>query len=342
MFIGVNRVQNNKGMTLVEIMVVVAILAVVSAGIMTLMNSLNQVIVQTRSSYDAMELKTLTNDILFSEGACSVTFNDPAATTPLTFQKTNIDDPASGEGIALTDLWLSNANGTARTQSLLSTTDATKQMVGKLKITEIKFAMDNGTGANFPEGESVDRGTLAVKYEILGMSHGNNIKSLKIPFWMKVNTDTGGTSTFVSCSKSRSDLSGGGGSGAGDGLLYTTADLLGVAQSRGLKVQFGKKIEKYFSPFEVIHEASPGKIIVSNNKLISEASGKEICTFKLTTANCRTTHMQVSISGACGIGSVVYTFTINQSGLIASRRKFNTQTCQPLLDDEVYNLPWVE
>ncbi|MCB0355805.1 MAG: type II secretion system protein, partial [Bdellovibrionales bacterium] len=234
--------KNNYGMSLVEILIVLSIMGVVSAGLMTIMNSFSQVIVQSRAAYDAMELKTLVNDVLYSDLSCSVTFKDPNSSTAFTFKKVDIDQPLSGEGIAITDLWLSNVDGTARTQSLVSSTDADKQLVGKLKVTSIKFSMDNGTGSNFPEGDTIDRGSIDVMYEVIGMT-GNNVKTLKVPFWVKVNTNASGNSTFISCSKNRSDILGGGGGGASDGITFTATDILNSAESRNLKILYPSSLK---------------------------------------------------------------------------------------------------
>lgn len=193
------KLKNSKGMTIVEIMVVVGIMSIVALGTMTLFDTLTKSSIRAKASYDRIEAIGLVNDVLYSPNACRVTLNDPTSTA-LTFNKTNIDEPDSGEGINITDLWMANVNGNARTQVLISSTDASKKVFGKIEVQSMKLVMDNGTGSNYSEGTQVDRGNLIVKTKIKGLV-GNDIYTDRIPLWVKISTNAAGLSTVEDCSK---------------------------------------------------------------------------------------------------------------------------------------------
>lgn len=291
------------GMTLVEIMVGLGILSILTLGTMTLFNSLNQVNVRSKASYDKMEMSTLVNDILYSPNACKVTLNDPAG-SPLTFNKTNIDEPNSGEGINLTDLYFVAGDGVSRGEVALSTTDAIKKNMGQLEIQSMKLVMDNGTGSNYTTSVTSDRGHLLVKYKIKGMPSGAGERTESYPLWLKFNTDASGLSTVETCSKTYAGLEGGGGGGGSGPLdvpIFAVDAMLSKLADNQIKIVGGYNMS-YISvePTSTAYSFTMGEttgiynsqndyLFIAQGGALKTSTGTTLCQFDANRNSCRVT-----------------------------------------------------
>lgn len=156
-----------------------------------------------KTSADEIELRTEIRLLLDEERFCrmSLAGNGPfgTPTTPVTFQKTNIDEDHEGLDV---ELWLSNPQGTARTNKKFSATDTSKNTYGKLRITSMKLIMNNGTGSNYPANPFLlDFGELRVNVEKSVSETQKRTVPMTFPIMMGLSTDASGNTTIISCSR---------------------------------------------------------------------------------------------------------------------------------------------
>ncbi|WPU65192.1 type IV pilus modification PilV family protein [Peredibacter starrii] len=192
-----------SGFSIVEVLVTIGLLGAAALGVMQLMKNIGQGQNFAKSSADEIELRTEIRLLLDEERFCRLSFagNGPfgSPATPVTFQKTNIDENHEGLDV---ELWLGNAQGTARTNKKFSATDTSKNTYGKLRITSMKLIMNNGTGTNYPENPFlVDFGELRVTVEKSVSETQKRSVPMKFPIMMGLSTDSSGNTTIISCSR---------------------------------------------------------------------------------------------------------------------------------------------
>lgn len=199
-----------KGFTLVETLVGMALFSGLVLAGMRLMGNLGDTKRGVQTDTDELALTREIKSILSSERFCrvSLTGDGPPGSpdTPLTFNKSNIDEP--GEGIDV-ELYYSNAAGDARSSKRYSASDSNNNRLGKLTLTSIKFLMDNEVIGDYgPAPEHFDIGHIRVTYTYLTSKNVLTTGNLAFPIFVKMSTSAGGLSTFISCSDRESNLKG--------------------------------------------------------------------------------------------------------------------------------------
>ena len=193
---------NNKGFSLVGVMVAVGLLGAVSLGVMHLMKNIQQGQSFAKSSADEIELRTEIRMILDDDKFCKVSLAGEGPSglpiPPVTFQKKNIDEPSEGIDV---ELWLSDFKGEKRTSKKFSAKDTAKSTYGRLKITSMKLIMNNQTGINYPESSwHTDIGEVRVKIE---KSDEKRHINMVFPVVVGMSTNAGGETTIYSCHRER-------------------------------------------------------------------------------------------------------------------------------------------
>lgn len=148
--------KDQKGFSLVQVMVVIGILGGLSIAFMQITRNMGQVRTSFQSASDEFELKTSIRMLLDDERHCRVSLagNGPqgSPSSPVIFNKVDIDEDDEGLDIAL---YLSNQAGDTRTVKKFNgannpgSDDQSKY--GKLRIQSIKLMMNNGTGSNYTD-----------------------------------------------------------------------------------------------------------------------------------------------------------------------------------------------
>lgn len=201
--------HNERGFSLVQVLVVAGLLGGLSLVFMQLMKNLGQAQNFAESKSDEIELKSSIRMILNDERFCRVSLagNGPSGSpsSPVVFEKQNIDEDAEGLDIAL---YLSNQAGDARTLKKFNgennpgTDD--KSNFGKLKIKTLKLIMNNGIGSNYADSSSHnDVGKISATIEKKNSSTGT--REVVMDFNVNVEMSTGqspensGETKILSC-----------------------------------------------------------------------------------------------------------------------------------------------
>ena len=191
--------NKQKGFSLVEILIAVALLGAVSLGVMQIVKNMSNAQGNANSNLDILLLKHEILSLMNNERHCRLSLQGE------TFKKTQIDQfLTEGKNI---EFWLSNINGTARSKKKFSGTDATATEHGKAVIVKLQLVMDNPTtpvGQNYPLGSFADTGVIKIETQKKGTSR-NTISS--IPISISFVTDATGTSTIEGCSSGASSNS---------------------------------------------------------------------------------------------------------------------------------------
>jgi hypothetical protein len=204
---------NQKGMSLVSVMIAVGLLGGVSLALMRLSENSNQINNSAQMKTDEVELSHSLRMVLNNPAHCQ------ASIMGETFKKENIDfgcdeiTPATefsntDEGLDI-ELWYSKDGGTVRTikkfngfDNPATAPDPEKSIFGKLKLTSIKLVMNNGVApcsSNYPNGVGLDTGQVVVLYE--KKINKNLVRNHKKVIDVNVGFSTvGGVSTILSCS----------------------------------------------------------------------------------------------------------------------------------------------
>jgi hypothetical protein len=204
---------NQKGFSLISVMVAVGLLGGVSLAVMQLSQNANQVNNMAQIKTDEIELTqslrmVLNNPTHCQAGILGETFekklvdNDGIVITP------GSDFQEDDEGLDI-ELWYGKDGGTVKTHKKFNgfdnpsiSPDPEKSKFGKLKIISMKLVMNNGMGScadNYCPGLGFDTGQLVVLYE--KKINKDTIRTQKKIIDLNVGFATvGGISTVLSCS----------------------------------------------------------------------------------------------------------------------------------------------
>ncbi len=189
-----------QGFSLVEVMVVLGLMGGIALVIMNLTKQSSTLQRQSLAANDELELLNYTRNLLSKSQNCFESLKTgPSPRTPISFKKTNIDEPDSDEGVEI-GIYQVAQNGDIA-QRLSSDSVSPVNQYGKLKITSIKFIMNNGIGFNYPQDDShSDTGIIRISYE-KPMGDTQITKSSDINITTQLQTDASGTTTVQGCSK---------------------------------------------------------------------------------------------------------------------------------------------
>lgn len=197
---------NNKGFSLVSVMVAAGLLGGLAIGVMQLFENINKGQNFAQSIADELDLRSEVNLILGNEKHCRISLagegDKGSPTTPVTFSKSNIDDATEGLDI---ELFLANQDGNARTLKKLSSSDVSKNKFGKLEINSVKLIMSNPTT---PAGEDYlestghnDVGEIVVTFTKKLTSSTDRQLKISFPVNVGMMTNSSRETTILSCSK---------------------------------------------------------------------------------------------------------------------------------------------
>lgn len=194
--------QNQKGFSLVQVMVAIGLAGVLSLIVLKISQNMNTVQNEAESSSEENELRLELRMILDNSDHCSVSLAglDPVG-SPVKFQKRDIDE-IPNEGLTV-ELYQAqkNAAGTiiGRTKRFTSNaSDTTPTLVRpkKIKITGMTLALPNPPiNANYPQSSRhSDIGRLVVTIE-----KNKRPKRLELPLVVTMSTDSSGNTTLLQC-----------------------------------------------------------------------------------------------------------------------------------------------
>lgn len=210
--------KNDKGFSLVQIMVAAGMLGGLSLAFLQLVKNTNDVQVSAKSKSEEMEFRTSIRMILDNEKFCRVSIagDGPSGVpaSPVTFKKQTADDLAT-EGIDVS-LYYSNQAGDARTLKKFNgannpgTND--KSQIGSLTIKSIKLVMNNPItpGPNYPDNPNhSDIGVL--RMVVSRKTSLTTTKDTIMDFDLIVAMATGqspqtpGVTKLISCTRKKDD-----------------------------------------------------------------------------------------------------------------------------------------
>jgi len=149
--------HNEKGFSLVQVIVAAGLLGGLSLFFMQLVENMGQAQNFAQSKSDEVELKSSIRMILSDEKFCRVSLagNGPSGlpSSPVVFKKQDIDDEDT-EGLDIA-FYLSNQAGDTRTLKKFNGANnpgvSDKSKFGKLTIKTMKLIMNNGVGSNYSD-----------------------------------------------------------------------------------------------------------------------------------------------------------------------------------------------
>lgn len=184
------KLLNEKGFSLVSVMVAAGMLGVLSLGVMQLTKTSSNTQTFFQSSMDSLDLSREVTLILSSPNDCAASF---AGTT---FRGSQIQ--TTSEDI---QLWSSDQDGN-RSRLRFSSDSADKQSkLGKVVINSINFSMPDYTGGDFPEGVNQSfKGVLRIlAKKKITIKKTQNIKPILKTVKISFDTDGLGESTITGC-----------------------------------------------------------------------------------------------------------------------------------------------
>ena len=195
-----------KGLSLIEILIAISLLGGVSLGVMQLMKMTQSTQSHLSSKSDEIELRSAVNLILSDEKHCRVSIagDGPVGnpSTPVTFKKSENDEDNGTEGLEV-ELFYANQTGDSRSKKRVSAdVNSVTSRFGKIEISSIYLLMNNGVGTNYAQSPShTDIGQLIVE----GQKNIDASSSKDFKFSFDVNvamkTNSAGVSTILSCTK---------------------------------------------------------------------------------------------------------------------------------------------
>lgn len=209
--------QNEKGFSLVQVLVGAGLMGGLTLSFMQFVKNTNDVQTNTQAKSEEMELRNSIRMILDDERYCRISMagDGPSGTptTPVTFQKKDVDD-VNTEGLDIS-LYFSNQAGDKRTLKKFNGANNPgsndKSGFGKIQIKTLKLIMNNTVtpGPNYPDSDNhSDVGILrAVVARKISMTVS---RDTIIDFDVNVGMATGqspqpsGTTKLLSCSKTSS------------------------------------------------------------------------------------------------------------------------------------------
>ena len=216
---------NNKGFSLVSVMVAAGLLGGLSLAVIQVMKNIEDVHSRANSLADEAEMMVSVRMVLDNPNYCKISLaGENPVGSPVTFEKKDIDFAGAeiNAGSAFTeasegldvDLWYSNVAGDSRTLKKFNGADNPgsndKSKFGKLNITSMKLVMNNGLGGcsdNYCDGPYSDTGHLVIIYEKKISS--SKVRKMKKFFSVNVgmSTNSSGETTILSCSRQSSSSS---------------------------------------------------------------------------------------------------------------------------------------
>lgn len=185
--------KNEKGMTLVEILIAVAIAGGVALMVMKLVENMKTVENRSAGVMDAREVLSEIRMIIENEKNCKLSLVNPEG-PDTTFRKSEIDGPGKDSGLPI-ELWIGNPEGTKRTQKRYY--DGVE--VGKTKINSIRLFMNKSIGPDYPQGAITDFGVLKVNYSFSGQGQKTIVRDFLLN--VDLQTNASGVSTLLGCQR---------------------------------------------------------------------------------------------------------------------------------------------
>jgi prepilin-type N-terminal cleavage/methylation domain-containing protein len=179
--------KNERGFSLVEIIVVMGMLGVASLGVMQLTKTITKGQGEAIGTADLVDMRKEMAMYLADSKDCSASLNG------VTFQGATIKlAPVAG-----LEIWSADNTGARGTKHFFE-----NQKFGKVKIQEISLKMpDYNSGTNWPTGiDQFFKGELTLKSDKQNMGTLKTNLDQVYQINLKFNTDAGGTSTIQSCS----------------------------------------------------------------------------------------------------------------------------------------------
>lgn len=199
--------KNQKGLSLVSVMVAIGLLGAVSLGVMRLMEQISSGQATAQNSADEAELRILVHQILNDESSCRVSLagngTKGSPVSPVVFNKNMIDENTPGEGLDV-ELYFANQAGDARTLKKLSGTDTSANTFGKISINSIKLVMNNPTlppGGDYAQSSGhSDVGEVVITLNKKVYKSDRQVVH-RFPVLIGMQTNSSGASTIISCSR---------------------------------------------------------------------------------------------------------------------------------------------
>ncbi len=186
---------NNKGFSLISVMVAAGLLGGLSLGVMQLIKNMSNTQTFSQSSTDYIDLSQEVSLLVSSPEDCTASFKG------VSFKGSNIQ----GTPVDV-ELWSADQDGNRSRLRFSGNSD-----FGKLQIDAIRLSMPDYTGGDFPQGSGQSFNALL---EIVGKkqitsNQDRDIKAISKSFKLYFDTDSGGNSTITGCTAASSPSSGG-------------------------------------------------------------------------------------------------------------------------------------
>lgn len=195
--------NNQRGFTLIEVLIVAGIMGLLAVGAMQLFKNVNDGQTFAASNADEQDLRTDIRLILEDERFCRVSLagngplNQPEK--PVLFRKANNDEDTEGLEV---ELWLSDQKGENRTVKKFSGKDPKFNTFGKIQIESIKVIFNNDVARDYLEMPAHgDIAELRINYLKKISSSQTRSAQLKLPIKVGMKTDSGGWTTLLTCSR---------------------------------------------------------------------------------------------------------------------------------------------
>ncbi len=191
-----------SGFGLVEVLVALGLAGGLALFVMNIGKFGNDIQRQSLAGNDEIEMISMLRGVLKKDKNCSESLKIGPSRTPITFKKSDIDEPSDNEGIEVEVFQTDYAGGVKK---ILSSSEPDNRF-GRLKIISIKFLMNNGEGFDYPLGTlHSDSGIMRFVYE---KPQGNNTvtKTADMALTATLTTNTSGISTGLNCAKDSSAI----------------------------------------------------------------------------------------------------------------------------------------
>lgn len=152
-----NTKKNNKGFTLVEIMIAIGLLGILGVAFMQIQGNFSKMEKRANTKFDASELLFITKNLLHDQKSCSLTFKDKE------FRGSDISSYPNN-----IEILSSNAVGTLAAGLSIKPNNN----FGQVKVLDVKFILPDGTTAppgspsvDFSNGKNRFRGEVELTYQ---------------------------------------------------------------------------------------------------------------------------------------------------------------------------------
>lgn len=186
----VSMILNNKGFSLVSVMVAAGLLGGLSLAVMELMKNMGNVQTFSQSSMDYLDLSREITFILSSPNDCAASFQG------VTFRGSTIQ----GTPVDI-ELWNSDQDGNRSRMRFTGNSSDPKSKFGKMKIKSISFSMPDYTGGDFSVGSGQSfKGTLEVTGEKkISSNKMRDTRPISRTLRVFFDTDSSGESSVTGC-----------------------------------------------------------------------------------------------------------------------------------------------